>query len=157
MAAPKRLSPAQIMAGYASEVALANGNTTKEVCRELGVSEQTLPMAAGVRGNEGEPGEASQGAREGEPAAEAGGGRADAGQADLEGSLRGKLLSPERRRRCVVQVRQRLGVSERRACRVLGQARSTQRRILKRSEDEEALREDVVKVARRFGPTGTGW
>ena len=54
----------------------------------------------------------------------------------------------------MVQVRQRLGVSERRACRVLGQARSTQRRIPKRSEDEEALREDVVKVARRFGRYG---
>ena len=51
----------------------------------------------------------------------------------------------------MVQVRQRLGVSERKACRVLGQARSTQRRIPKRREDEEALREDVVKVARRFG------
>ena len=156
MAAPKRLSPAQIINRLRkAEVALANGKPTKEVCRELGVSEQNvLPMAAGVRGNEAEPGEASQGAREGETTAEAGGGRADAGQADLEGSLRGKLLSPERRRRCVVQVRQRLGVSERRACRVLGQARSTQRRIPKRSEDEEALREDVVKVARRFGRYG---
>ena len=156
MAAPKRLSPAQIINRLRkAEVALANGNTTKEVCRDLGVSEQTYyRWEAGVRGNEAEPGEASQGAREGEPTAEAGGGRADAGQADLEGSLRGKLLSPERRRRCVVQVRQRLGVSERRACRVLGQARSTQRRIPKRREDEEALREDVVKVARRFGRYG---
>ena len=54
----------------------------------------------------------------------------------------------------MVQVRQRLGVSERRACRVLGQARSTQRRIPKRREDEEALRQDVVKVARRFGRYG---
>ena len=48
-----------------------------------------------------------------------------------------------------MHVRQRLGVSERKACRVLGQARSTQRRIPKRREDEEALRQDVVKVARR--------
>ena len=39
--------------------------------------------------------------------------------------------SPERRRRCVVRVQQRLGVSERRACEVLGQARSTQRRSRK--------------------------
>ena len=49
----------------------------------------------------------------------------------------------------MVQVRQRLGVSERKACRVLGQARSTQRRIPKRREDEEALRQDVAKVARQ--------
>ena len=43
MAAPKRLSPAQIINRLRkAEVALANGgNTTKEVCRDLGVSEQT--------------------------------------------------------------------------------------------------------------------
>ena len=54
----------------------------------------------------------------------------------------------------MVRVQQRLGVSERKACRVLGQARSTQRRIPKCREDEEALRQDVVKVARRFGRYG---
>ena len=37
---------------------------------------------------------------------------------------------------------------------MLGQARSTQRRIPKCREDEEALRQDVVKVARRFGRYG---
>ena len=42
MAAPKRLSPAQIINRLRkAEVALANGNTTKEVWRDLGVSEQT--------------------------------------------------------------------------------------------------------------------
>ena len=156
MAAPKRLSPAQII----NRLQQGRGGPGERQADQRGVPRaggeraNVLPMAAGVRGNEAEPGEASQGAREGEPTAEAGGGRADAGQADLEGSLRGKLLSPERRRRCVVQVRQRLRVSERRACRVLGQARSAQRRIPRRSEDEEALREDVVKVARRFGRYG---
>ena len=54
----------------------------------------------------------------------------------------------------MAEVRQRFGVSERRACRVLGQARTTQRRRNNRSADEEALREDVVKVARRFGRYG---
>ena len=54
----------------------------------------------------------------------------------------------------MVKVRQRLGVSERRACRVLGQARSTQRREKEVKEDEEALREDVVKLAGRFGRYG---
>ena len=51
-------------------------------------------------------------------------------------------------------MRQRLGVSERGACRVLGQARSTQRRRSKKKADEEALREDVVRVARSFGRYG---
>ena len=54
----------------------------------------------------------------------------------------------------MAEVRQRFGVSGRRACRVLGQARTTQRRKSNRSADEGALREDVVKVARRFGRYG---
>ena len=54
----------------------------------------------------------------------------------------------------MVRVQQRLGVSERRACEVLGQARSTQRRSRKRGADEAALRADVVKVAGRFGRYG---
>ena len=54
----------------------------------------------------------------------------------------------------MVRVQQRLGVSERRACEVLGQARSTQRRSRKRGADEAVLRADVVKVAGRFGRYG---
>ena len=47
----------------------------------------------------------------------------------LRGGCPGKLLSPARRRACVEHVVAELGVSERRACRVLGQHRSTQRKI----------------------------
>ena len=54
----------------------------------------------------------------------------------------------------MVRVRQQLGASERRACRVLGQARSTQRRSPKGKADEEALRGDVVDLAGRFGRYG---
>ena len=54
----------------------------------------------------------------------------------------------------MVHVRQRLGASERRACKVLGQPRSTQRRQKKVKDDEEALREDVVRLAGRFGRYG---
>ncbi len=39
----------------------------------------------------------------------------------------GNLLTPERRRRATVALQQRFGVSERRACKVTGQHRSTQR------------------------------
>ena len=63
-------------------------------------------------------------------------------------------MSPERRRRCVVHVRQRLGASERHACRVLGQPRTTQRRVKKVRRDEAALRTDVVRLASRFGRYG---
>jgi putative transposase len=54
----------------------------------------------------------------------------------------------------VVHVRQKFGASERRACRVVGQARSTQRRQPRRRADEEALRGDVVRLASRYGRYG---
>ena len=53
-----------------------------------------------------------------------------------------------------MRVRQRLGASERHACRVLGQSRSTQRRVKKVRGDEAALRTDVVRLASRFGRYG---
>ena len=45
----------------------------------------------------------------------------------LEGDREGKLLSPSRRRRGGPDVQDRLGLSERRACQITGQHRSTQR------------------------------
>jgi len=54
-------------------------------------------------------------------------------------------VSPERRRRTVSEVRRRLGperVSERRACRVLGQSRGTQRHVRRRGADEAKLLEE---------------
>ena len=54
----------------------------------------------------------------------------------------------------MVHVRQRLGASERQACRVLGQPRSTQRRVKKVRADETVLRTDIVRLASRFGRYG---
>ena len=42
----------------------------------------------------------------------------------------------------------KLGVSERTACRVLGQHRSTQRNVARTADDEAALTADVVELAR---------
>ena len=53
-----------------------------------------------------------------------------------------------------MHVRHRLGASERHACRVLGQPRSTQRRVKKLPGDETALRTDVIRLASRFGRYG---
>ena len=47
-----------------------------------------------------------------------------------------------------------MGVSERRACRVLGQARSTQRHRRRIPDDEEALTLAIVRLAERFGRYG---
>ena len=45
-------------------------------------------------------------------------------------------------------------VSERRVCRVLGQHRSTQRRIPTGRDDEEQLTADIIELARRHGRLG---
>jgi putative transposase len=47
-----------------------------------------------------------------------------------------------------------LKVSERRICRVLGQHRSTQRRIPTGRDDEERLTADIVELARKYGRYG---
>jgi putative transposase len=66
----------------------------------------------------------------------------------LQEAATGKLLSPARRRRCIDQVREVLDVSERRVCRVLGQHRSTQRKVPCGADDEQALTDDVVALAK---------
>lgn len=42
-------------------------------------------------------------------------------------------------------------VSERRVCRLLGQHRSTQRKAPRGADDEAALTEDIIALARQYG------
>ena len=49
---------------------------------------------------------------------------------------------------------EKFGVSERFACRVLGQHRSTQRKIAKTPDNEAALTADIVELATRYGRYG---
>ena len=51
-------------------------------------------------------------------------------------------------------VRRQVGVSERRACRVLGQPRSTQRRPARRCVEEERLVREMVALASEYGRYG---
>ncbi len=48
----------------------------------------------------------------------------------------------------------KFGVSERFACRVLGQHRSTQRKIAKTPDDEAALTADIIALATQYGRYG---
>ena len=61
------------------------------------------------------------------------------------------MISPDRRREAVEHVQQVLEVSERRACRVIGQPRGTQRYEKRWAEDEAQLREQIVSLTSRFG------
>ena len=51
-------------------------------------------------------------------------------------------------------VRHRLSVSERRACRVLGQARSTHRHRAVVSDDEPRLVDRIIELATQYGRYG---
>jgi len=53
-----------------------------------------------------------------------------------------------------VHIQQKLGVSERRACRVLNQPRSVQRHQSNKSGEEEVLRGDIVRLASKYGRYG---
>ena len=66
-------------------------------------------------------------------------------------------MSPAGRRAAVAQVREALGsqvVSERRACRVLGQACSTQRRQATRPDEEKLLVRRMVELSTQYGRYG---
>jgi transposase InsO family protein len=63
-------------------------------------------------------------------------------------------VSPARRRACIEHVVAEHGVSERMACRVLGQHRSTQRKVPTTPYDEAALTADIVALAIQYGRYG---
>jgi putative transposase len=68
-----------------------------------------------------------------------------------------QLLSPAKRRQTVEHVRDTLGrdvVTERRACRVLGQARNTQRRKSCVADDEPQLVKRIAWMATEYGRYG---
>ena len=127
---------------------------------------RSRPITVGVRGTAAKrwsrrhgsgDGEGAQSLAETECSAEEDGGRPGSGHGDFEGSREGKLVSPERRRRTIAEMRRRLGpqkVSERRACRVLNQPRSTQRYQPCRPNHEPRLLREMRALARqrpRFG------
>ena len=64
------------------------------------------------------------------------------------------MISPDRRRQAVEQVQRTLDVSERRACRVLGQPRATQRYHKQTADDEEQLTKRIVALASKYGRYG---
>jgi transposase InsO family protein len=64
-------------------------------------------------------------------------------------------LSSHRKREAVDHVVGKLGVSERRACKVLRQSRATQRYLPDVRDDEEPLRQRIIEIAAVYGRYGT--
>ena len=58
-------------------------------------------------------------------------------------------MSPARRRAAVEYVRQELGVSERRACKAIAQARSTQRYVGEKVDRDRVLAERMMVLCRK--------
>jgi hypothetical protein len=63
-------------------------------------------------------------------------------------------VSTARHRTCVERATETFGASERFAGRILGQHRSTQRKIAKKPDDEPALTADIIALATRYGRHG---
>ncbi|WP_309703252.1 MULTISPECIES: IS3 family transposase [unclassified Sphingomonas] len=137
------------------EIVLGQGGTTAEACRRIAVSEQTY-----YRWRKEYGGLKTDQARRMKDL-EKENARLRRAISDLtldklilQEAAKGKLLSPARRRGCIDQVRGVLDVSERRVCRVLGQHRSTQRKVPCGADDEQALTDDVVALAKQYGRYG---
>ncbi|MCH7519380.1 MAG: IS3 family transposase [Candidatus Dadabacteria bacterium] len=152
----KRYTPEQIIRLLRqSEVLSSEGRNVPEICREMGVTANTYYRWRKEYGGM----QVNQAKRLKELERE--NSRLKRAVANLtldnlilKEAFRGKLLSTERRRRCVVHIQQKLGVSERRACRVLGQPRSVQRYQSNKSEEQEVLRGDIVRLASTYGRYG---
>ncbi|MCM0001461.1 MAG: IS3 family transposase [Erythrobacter sp.] len=138
-----------------AEVVLAQGATTAEACRRIAISEQTY-----YRWRKEYGGLKTDQARRMKDL-EKENARLRRAISDLtldklilQEAAPGKLLSPARRRRCIDHIRMMMPVSERRLCRVLGQHRSTQRKVPRGADDEAALTEDIIALARQYGRYG---
>ena len=64
------------------------------------------------------------------------------------------MKSPAKKRRAIEEIVVKLKVSERRACKVLEQPRSTQRKKIHIKSDEAQLTEDIIKLAKDYGRYG---
>ena len=64
------------------------------------------------------------------------------------------MISPDRKRKAVNQAIQTLDVSERRACRVVGQPRATQRYHKRPADDEDFLTSRIIELASPYGRYG---
>ena len=137
------------------EVQMANG---KDGAPSLQGSRNSHPdvlsVAEGVRRTKIRAGQTAEGIGEGECTTEAGGGRVVAGEAGAAGGGPGKLLSPERRCCAVERAEQGYGMSERHACRLLGQWRGTQRYEPMHRLDEDELTQAIIALAANYGRYG---
>jgi transposase-like protein len=138
------------------EIVLGQGGTTAEACRRIAVSEQTYyRWRKEYGGLKTDQARRMKDWEKENPRLRRAISDLTLDKLILQEAAR-KLLSPARRRRCIDQVKEVLDVSERRVCRVLGQHRSTQRKVPCGADDEQALTEDIVELARQYATATAG-
>jgi len=139
----KRFSVEQIVAVVKQAEA---GVPVVEVCRRVGITEQTFyrwkKKFVGWSGS----GPAAETAPGGKQQAEKAGGGAESGQGHAAGCASKKILKPSRRRPVVHYLRGVYRVSQRRACRTAVIAESTLR-YQSRREPQTALRSRIREIA----------
>ena len=130
------------------------GAKTADLARKHGVSEVTLyNWKAKFGGMDVSEGQASEATRGRERQAQEAAGGADAGCSCDAGAAVKKMVGPALKREAVVHLRAMMGLSERRACSIVGADRKTVRYRSRRPPDT-ALRaqlRDLANERRRFG------
>jgi transposase InsO family protein len=136
-----------------ADVLIGQGKTIPEVCKEIEVSEQTYYR---WRQKYGGMNPAMVKELRGLHPFTQGGGRSGHRKRRPQGGGFKKLISPASRRQAIQKTIEKLGVSQRQACKALGQNRSTQRYELKMPEKDRLLTEAIRQQAnkgkhRRYG------
>ncbi|MCP5034665.1 MAG: IS3 family transposase, partial [Actinomycetia bacterium] len=152
----RRHTPEQIIRKLAEgHKLMAGGMDLEEVCREFAIAESTwhrwVAQYGGMKANDAKRLKELEGenARLKKLLAEA-----ELDKLMLKEIGGGKLLTPNRRRDAVSMCQDRFGVSQRRACKVVGQHRSTQRRPAPEPTDEEA---ELRRWLRAFSKRRPRW
>ncbi|MDD5089183.1 MAG: IS3 family transposase [bacterium] len=152
----KRYKPEQIVNLLRQiEVEIANGKTTPQACRDAQITAQTyyrwrkefgglkLDQAKRLKELEKENSRLKRLVAE-----------LSLEKQVLREVAPGKLLSPERRRCAAEHAREEYGLSERQACRLLGQWRGTQRYTPILQSDEDVLTRAIITLASQYGRYG---
>ena len=148
----KRHTPEQIVRLLREADAELAAGASRSPRSQEGSASARRPSTAGATTmwrDEGRCDQAPEGTGEGERPPEEDRRRAGRGHRHPKGGESGKLLSPSRRRAAVEHVRRRLGVSERRACRVLEQPRSSQRYVCRKAGKDVAVVQRMVALSRQ--------
>ena len=144
----KRHTPEEIIKKLREAATLlAGGQSVEAVCKKLEVSPPTYHRWRQEYGGAKEETVKRLKALEKENAAQEAGGRSVAGQGGAQGTRGGKVVGPARKREAVARLEGVLEVSQRRACEVIVQPRSTQRYCGRKRGKDAALAAELRRIS----------